>query len=82
MLDGSNVNSFFCSRQILEEGDLLSGRPNCFNVVLFLFVCFFFVCFSCFILVLPQSMLFSFEKWSVNLVKLAIKPFSIQCCRF
>ena len=77
MLDGSNVNPFFCSRQILEEGDLLSGRPNCFNVVLFFF--FFFLCF---ILVLPQSMLFSFEKRSVNLIKLAIKRFSIQCFRF
>ena len=74
---------FFPSRQILEEGDLLSGRPNCFNVAqsLFFFFVFFFD-FSCFILVLPQSMLFSFEKRSVNLIKLAIKRFSIQCFRF
>ena len=29
---GSNVKPFSASRQILVEGDLLSGKPNCFNV--------------------------------------------------
>ena len=29
---GSNVKPFSVSRQILVEGDLLSGKPNYFNV--------------------------------------------------
>ena len=32
IVNGSNVNLLFASRQILVEGDLLSGRPICFNV--------------------------------------------------
>ena len=48
---GSNVKPFFASRQILVEGDLLSGKPNCFNI---------FSDFLCFLLVFSQSMFIPF----------------------
>ena len=50
---GSNVKSFSASRQTFVEGDLLSGKPNWFNV----FRSFFRI-FLCFLLVYSQSTLF------------------------
>ena len=58
---GSNVQPFSASGQILVEGNLLSGKPNCFNV----FQSFFD--FLCFLLVFSQSTVFPFFKLNLGL---------------